>query len=82
MCLVCRWELDTAREEWATGRPQLYSEKLYGFYCSPDIVRLIRSRKLSWNGSVARTGTEEYVQILVELPDDRRLLVKHVCMGE
>jgi hypothetical protein len=58
------------------------SEKPYSFYCSPDIFRFIRSRKLSWNGSVARTGTEEYLQIFVELPDDKRLLVEHVYIGE
>jgi hypothetical protein len=69
---------DSTGEECARGRPQLHSENLYCFYCSTDVVRLIRSRKLGWNGSVALTGMEEYLQILVELPDDKRLLVKHV----
>ena len=37
---------------------RLHNEKLHSFYCSPNIARVIKCRKLSWAGHVARV--EEY----------------------
>ena len=39
-----------ANEEWR----RLYNEELHSLYRSPNIVRLIKSRKLRWTGHVAR----------------------------
>jgi hypothetical protein len=35
---------------------KLYNEELNGLYCSPDIIRVIRSRRMRWAGPVARLG--------------------------
>ena len=40
--------------EW--GR--LHNEELNDLYCSPNIVRMIKSRRKRWAGHVARMGEE------------------------
>ena len=35
---------------------RLHSEELHDLYSFPDIVRVIKSRKMRWAGRVARTG--------------------------
>ena len=37
----------------------MYREKLHGRYSSPDIIRIIRSRRMRWAGHVARMEGEE-----------------------
>jgi len=34
----------------------LHNEKLYDLYFSPNIIRVIKSRRIKWVGHVARTG--------------------------
>ena len=36
----------------------LYNEELNDLYCSPNIVRVIKSRRMKWAGHVARIGEE------------------------
>jgi hypothetical protein len=44
-------------------------------YCSPNIVRVIKSRKMRWAGHVARMGEERVVyRVLVGKPEGRRPL--------
>ena len=33
---------------------RLHNEKLYSLYCSLNIIRVIKSRRLRWTGHVAR----------------------------
>ena len=33
---------------------RLHNEKLHGLYCSPNMVKVIKSRRLRWAGHVAR----------------------------
>ena len=33
---------------------RLYNEELHSFYSSPNVVRVIKTRKLRWAGHVAR----------------------------
>jgi hypothetical protein len=40
---------------------RLHNEELNDLYCSPNIVRVIKSRKMRWVGHVARTGEERGV---------------------
>jgi hypothetical protein len=35
---------------------RLHNEELYALYSSPDIIRVIKSRRLRWAGHVARMG--------------------------
>jgi hypothetical protein len=35
---------------------KLHNEELHNFYSSPDIIRMIKSRRIRWTGNVARMG--------------------------
>ena len=43
---------DEVTGEWR----KLYNEELNDLYCSPNILRVIQSRRLRWAGHVARVG--------------------------
>ena len=43
---------DEVTGEWR----KLYNEELKGLYSSPNIVRVIKSRKMRWAGHVPRMG--------------------------
>jgi hypothetical protein len=42
-------------------RRKLHSEELHNLYSSPNIIRQIKSGRLSWAGHVARIGGESKV---------------------
>jgi hypothetical protein len=44
------------REEVVGGWRRLHNEELHNLYTSPDIIRVIRSRKMRWAGHVAHVG--------------------------
>jgi len=51
---------------------RLHNEELNDLYCSPNIVRVIKSRRIRWAGHVARMGEERGVyMILVGKPEGR-----------
>jgi hypothetical protein len=35
---------------------KLHNEELHNFYSSPNIIRMIKSRRMRWAGYVAREG--------------------------
>jgi len=46
-----------------------------GLYSSPNIVRVIKSRRMRWAGHVARMGDERGVyRVLLGKPEDKRPL--------
>jgi len=52
---------------------KLHNEELNGLYCSPNIVRVIKSRRMRWEGHVARTGERRGVyRVLVGKPEVKR----------
>jgi hypothetical protein len=46
---------DEVTEEWR----KLHNEELHDMYSSPSIVRMIKSRRMSWAGQVVRMGRRE-----------------------
>ena len=44
------------RDEVTVDWRRLHNEELNDLYCSPNIVRVIKSRRIRWAGHVARMG--------------------------
>ena len=62
---------DEVRGEWR----RLHNEELNDLYSSPNIVRVIKSRRIGWAGHVARMGEERGVyRVLVGKPEGKRPL--------
>ena len=57
----------TKRDEVTREWRKLHNEKLNDLYCSPNIVRMIKWRRIRWVGHVAR---------MVERRDAYRVLVR------
>jgi hypothetical protein len=55
---VLRRILGPKREEDESWR-KVYNDELHNLFSSPYIVRVIKSRRIGWDGYVARMGREE-----------------------
>jgi len=59
---------------------RLHKEELKDVYCSPNIVRVTKWRRMRWDGHVARMGEERGVyRVLVGKPEGRRPLERVRC---
>jgi hypothetical protein len=71
---VLRRIFGTKREEEGSWR-KLHNDELYDLYSSPNIVRVIKSRRMRWAGHVARTGEGRGAyRVLVGRPEGKRQL--------
>jgi hypothetical protein len=53
----------------------LHNDELHSLYSSPNIVRVIKSRRMRWAGHVARMGEGSGVyRVLVGRPEGKRPL--------
>jgi hypothetical protein len=53
----------------------MYNKELYALYSSPNIIRMIKSRRLRWAGHVAQMGERiGAYRVLVGKPEGRRPL--------
>jgi hypothetical protein len=65
------WHLFCLRNE-VTEWKKLHSEELHILYSSPNIIMLIKSRRMRWAGNVARMGKERNVyKVWLESPKER-----------
>jgi hypothetical protein len=54
---------------------KLHNEELHKLYPSPNIIRMMKSRRMRWAGHVARMGeTKDAYRILVGKPEGKRSL--------
>jgi hypothetical protein len=69
------------RDEVTEGWRKLHDEELHITYCSPSIIRVIKSRRMRWAGHVARMGMKRNVyRILVGKLEGKRLLERPRCV--
>jgi hypothetical protein len=58
---VLRKMFGPKREEDGSWK-KLHNDELHSLYSSPNIVRVIKSRRMGWEGHVARTGVGRCLQ--------------------
>jgi len=60
------------RDEIAGEWRRLHNEELYDLYCSPNIIRVSKSRKMRSTGHVVRMGRRKDVhRVLVGKPEGK-----------
>jgi len=72
---VLRGIFGSKRDEVTGEWRKLRNEKLNDLYCSPNIVRVIKWRRMRWAGYVARMGEgRDVYRVLVGKPKGKRPL--------
>jgi hypothetical protein len=62
---------------------KLHNDELNDLYCSPNIIRVIKSRRMRWAGHVERIGENRGVyRVLVEKPEGKKPLRRPRCRWE
>jgi hypothetical protein len=63
------------RDEVTGNWRKLHNEEFHNLYSSPNIIRMIKSRRMRWAGHVARMGeTRKAYWTLVGKPEGKRPL--------
>jgi hypothetical protein len=74
---VLRGIFGPKRDEVTGDWRKLHNEQLHNLYSSPDIIRMIKSRRMRLAGHLARMGeTRNAYRILVGKPEGKRPLGK------
>jgi hypothetical protein len=55
---VLRRTFGPKKDEVTGGLRKLYNEELHNLYSSPSIIRTMKSRRMIWEGHVARMGNK------------------------
>jgi hypothetical protein len=70
--MVLRTIFGPRRDEVRRNCRRMHNEALNDLYCSPNIVRVIKSRRMRWAGDVARMGVLRGVYgVLVRKPEGK-----------
>jgi hypothetical protein len=76
--MVLRRIFGPRRDEVTGEWRRLHNKELNDLYCSSNIVRVIKSRRMRWAGHVARMGDERGVyRVLVGKPEGKKPLGRH-----
>jgi hypothetical protein len=79
---VLRTIFGPKRDEVTGGWRKLHNEELHNLYSSPNIIRMIKSRRRRWVGHVARMGAKRSAYwILVRKPKAERPLGRPTRSG-
>jgi hypothetical protein len=69
-------KIDEVMGDWR----KLHNEELHNLYSLPNIIRMIKLRRMRWAGHVARMGeTRHEYRILVGKPEGKRPLGRPRC---
>jgi hypothetical protein len=61
------------RDELIGGWKKLHNEERHNLYSSPNIIRMIKVRRMRWAGHVARTGVNNIAcRVLEGKPEGKR----------
>jgi len=72
---VLRRVLGPKRDEVTGEWRKLHNEELSDLYSLPNIVRVVKSRRMRWAGHVARMGqAKEVYRVLMGKPEGKRPL--------
>ena len=72
---VLRRIFEPKRDELTGEWIKLHNEELNDLYCSPNIVQVIKSRRMRWTGHVVSMGERKVVyRVLVGRPEGERPL--------
>jgi hypothetical protein len=75
---VLRGIFGSKRDEVAGGWRKLHNEELHNLYSSPNIIRMIKSRRMRWVGYIVRIGEMRNTdKILVGNPEGKRPLGRY-----
>jgi hypothetical protein len=70
---VLRRIFGSRRDEVTGDWRKLHNEELHNLYSSPNIITVIKSRRMRWAGHVARMGAKRNAyRILVGKPEGKR----------
>jgi hypothetical protein len=77
---VLRKILGPKRHEVTGEWRKLHNKELRDLYSSPSIIRIIKSRRMRWEGHAARMGEKRNAyRLLVEKPEGKRPLGRPRC---
>ena len=80
---VLRKVFGPKRDEGTGEWRKLHNEELNDLYYLPNIVRVVKSRRMRWTGHVAHMGEDRVVhRVLVGKPEGKRPLGRPRCRWE